>query len=166
MKLNKITGRVFLFNLILSTITHSMALKCFTKAVFNKGQDETRLLDGKEWSDCADGETRCITVTGGVFNTDVASYIVKKVRKCASTDLCEGTINKSQFAGLLKTFDETIITDSVSAGSDGIDTNCCEGNYCNKLADEVAPTTAPSSGYKTLSSICFFVAMSILIWIF
>ena len=64
---------MFLFNLILSTITHSMALKCFTKAVFYKGQDETRLLDGAEWSDCADGETRCITATGGVFNTDVAA---------------------------------------------------------------------------------------------
>jgi len=75
----------------------------------------------------------------------------------------EGTL-----AGLLKAFDKTIKTDSISPGN-GITSNCCEGNYCNKFADEVVPTTAPtapSSGYKTLRSICFSVAMSLLIFIF
>jgi len=66
MKLNKTTRRLLLLNLFLSTITHSMALKCFTKAVFSRGDgsDETWPLNGADTNDCADGETRCITVTG------------------------------------------------------------------------------------------------------
>jgi len=178
MKLNKTTERLLLLNLILSTITHSMALKCFTKAVFSRGggSDETWPLNGADTNDCADGETRCITVTGSFWlsedngdgSTFNAMYEVKKLRKCASTDLCDGAISESKLARLLKAFDETIKTDNVIPG-DAATSDCCEGNYCNKLADEVLPTTAPiapSSGYKTLRSIYFFVAMSLIIWFF
>jgi len=178
MKLNKTTRRLLLLNLFLSTITHSMALKCFTKAVFSidDGSDETWPLNGADTNDCADGETRCITVTGSFMSGEniagtpmISMYKVKMLRKCASTGLCGVEIGEGTLAGLLKAFDETIKTDSISSG-DGITSNCCEGNYCNKLADDIvpttAPTTAPSSGYKTLKSICFSVAMSLLIFIF
>jgi len=178
MKLNKTTRRLLLLNLFLSTITHSMALKCFTKAVFSRGDgsDETWPLNGADTNDCADGETRCITVTGSFMSGEniagtpmISMYKVKMLRKCASTGLCGVEIGEGTLAGLLKAFDETIKTDSISSG-DGITSNCCEGNYCNKLADDIvpttAPTTAPSSGYKTLKSICFSVAMSLLIFIF
>jgi len=177
MKLNKTTRRLLLLNLFLSTITHSMALKCFTKAVFSidDGSDETWPLNGADTNDCADGETRCITVTGSFMSEEdkdgtpmISMYKVKMLRKCASTGLCGVKIGEGTLAGLLKAFDETIKTDSISTGGE-ITSNCCEGNYCNKLADEVVPTTAPtapSSGYKTLKSICFSVAMSLLIFIF
>jgi len=176
MNQNKITGRVLLFNLILSTITHSMALKCYTKADFSYSTDQdsadaTMLLDGADKNDCADGETRCITVTGSFQNIQFM-YKVKKLLKCASTDLCDGTIDHNKLALLLKNFDKKVRINTITAGDTETKFDCCEEQYCNKLADEVAPTTAPtaptapSSGYKTLRSICFFVAMSILIWTF
>jgi len=169
MKPNKAIRCVLLFNLILSLFIRSTALNCFTKAVFSKNEDfdETLLLDGAETVDCADDETNCITVSGSFAIDQGAQYVIRKLRKCASTDLCEGKIDENSLAELLKTFDATIKTDNIRPWNVATTSSCCQQEYCNKLADEVLPTTAPSSGYKNnFSSIHSFFALSLIFWFF